>query len=212
MGTYQNSVGKNLSSQHESHASHGVGCDHTTCSSRKHIVLPLSLIHNSDCHIGSLDNLGSKPMPLLHLSKETHSLKLLTNALRIFNHALCLVQSWMPVQERQLEGRANHDKYALFANLYNYPVSSSRTKPDTAKICRMDQSVQSSRCEYLLQTLFQEVFADRSTAYGFHLQPGSPGSRWDDFSRSQINAILPGALTSQQLGRGLMSLSASSKP
>lgn len=57
--------------------------------------------------------------------------------------------------------------------------------------------------------LFQQFFADRSIAYGFHLQPDSPGSHWDDFCRSQTNAISPGALTPQQLGRGLMSLSAS---
>lgn len=40
--------------------------------------------------------------------------------------------------EKSYKSKANHDKYGLFANLYNYWASSSRTKPDTAKVLRMD--------------------------------------------------------------------------
>lgn len=40
--------------------------------------------------------------------------------------------------EKSYKSKAKHDKYSLFANVYNYWASSSRTKPDTAKILRMD--------------------------------------------------------------------------
>lgn len=114
----------------------GPGCAYMMYSlSREYIAPPFKLGHNNDVPCSAHEDLMAS---FHHLSKETRSLKQLTNALRIFNHNLCLVWSWIFVQERELGSRANHDKYALFANLYNYPVSSSRTKPDTANICRMD--------------------------------------------------------------------------
>lgn len=130
----------------------GLGHDYMMYNlSREYIVCP-SIQTNSLTTIFKTHWLHpwSKQMLFHHLWKQRQSLTQLTNALRILNHALRLAWPWISVWERQLESRANHDKYALFANLYNYPASSSRTKPDTAKICRMDWSVQSSRCEYLL--------------------------------------------------------------
>lgn len=79
----------------------GPGCAYVMYSlSREYIVPPLKLGHNNDVLCSAHEDLMAS---FRHLSKETRSLNLLTNALRIFNHNLCLVWSWIFVQERELE-------------------------------------------------------------------------------------------------------------